>query len=92
MTNETTTLEATTEAAAPVDALVITGVALLYQRRTKDGWENKVRCVLVDTEEDDDEYDLKEKAERYIANHEKLSVEVKEHNLVAWNIAAQLFD
>ena len=71
---------------------VITGVALLYQKQTKGGWENKVRCVLVDTKEGDDEFDLKAKAERYIANHAELSEQIEDHNLVAWNTATHVQD
>ena len=78
------------EAAGQNERVVITGVALLYQKQTKDGWENKVRCVLVNNDEGDDEYDLKAKAERYVANNEEMSEEVKDYNLVAWNTATYI--
>lgn len=70
-----------------LDAVVISGVALLYQKDEGNRVLSKVRSILVPTNEDDDQYTLKAKAERYIAEDETLRDEVSEHHVVAWHIA-----
>ena len=68
----------------------LSGVAILYQKREASKILNKVRCVLVPTNKDDDQYSLKAKAERYIAEDEELSEQVKDHDIVGWHISTEI--
>jgi len=68
----------------------ISGVAVLYQKNDNGRIHSKVRCILVDTKDTDDEFDLKAKAERYIAGNEEMKQDFEGHDLVAWSIASQV--
>lgn len=81
--------EANGEETNPVERLVITGVALLYERRIGNRISSKVFSVLVNTGREDDEFDLKAKAERYVASNDTLKEQVKDYKLVAWHFATQ---
>ena len=68
----------------------LSGVALLYQKDEGRRVVNKVRSVLVPTNKDDDEYSLKAKAERYIAEDEALREQTKDYHIVAWHISTEV--
>lgn len=69
------------------DSDKICGVAMMY--RNDDGHKTtmKVFSVLVPYEDDDDEFSLKAKAERYVSRNKEISAATKDYVLSATHYA-----
>jgi len=61
--------------------------AFLYQKQEGGKYVNKVMACLIPYEENDDEFAMKAKAERYF--NEDCKDQIDGFNLVAWSFAAQ---
>ena len=81
--NKTAELEQT--ASNPLEHVVMCAFAGLYQRIEPRQTVSKVVAILVPFEKDDDEFAIKAKAERYVNEDEKLNIDTKDMNLVAWS-------
>ena len=62
-------------------------IGLMYQKIEHGQTINKIRVCFIDFVDGDDQYDTKAKGERYFASHEDFKEDLKDFNVVAWQIA-----